>query len=288
MSVRLGVGMANEEMRRFWNEASGPEWLELEEEFDTALAPFGTELLRRAAPNAGEHVLDVGCGFGTTALASAAAVGADGRVMGLDLSAPLLARARERAAERGIANVIWRENDAQDASLPRGHFDLVISRFGVMFFDDPVAAFTNLAGAAKPEGRLHFVCWQAKERNPWYTFPSGVLEPYIELPPPPSGGPGPFAFSDSERVAQVLHEAGWHDATTIPFEPEMLEGAGGNVDRVLKHMVRGPVAAALRAAKPPDREAGLDALRAAIASRTVNGEVRFPTAAWMVGARNSG
>jgi SAM-dependent methyltransferase len=228
-------------------------------------------------------VLDVGCGFGTTTMAFAAAVGAHGRVMGLDLSAPLLARARERSQEQGIANVIWREDDAQSAALPGGHFDLVASRFGVMFFDDPVAAFTNLARAAKPGGRLRFVCWQAKECNPWYTFPSEALAPHIELPPPPSG-PGPFALADAERVRELLDEAGWAETTVDPFEPSMLEGAGGNVDRVIRHMVRGPVAAALRNATPAARAAGLDALRAAISSRTIDGEVRFPTAAWMVEA----
>jgi len=276
--------MANEEMRRFWNEASGPEWLTLEQEFDTALAPFGTELLRRAAPALGEHVLDVGCGFGTTTMAFAAAVGAHGRVMGLDLSAPLLDRARKRSQDQGIANVIWREDDAQNAHLPGDHFDLLASRFGVMFFDDPVAAFKNLARAAKAGGRLCFVCWQAKECNPWYTFPSEALAPYIELPPPPPGGPGPFALAEAERVRQVLDQAGWAETMLDVFEPSMLEGAGGNVDRVIRHMVRGPVAAALRNASPADRAAGLDALRAAISSRTVDGEVRFPTAAWMVEA----
>jgi SAM-dependent methyltransferase len=280
--------MANEEMRRLWNEASGPEWLTLEEEFDTALAPFSAELLRRAAPALGEHVLDVGCGFGTTTMAFAAAVGARGRVMGLDLSAPLLDRARTRSQAQGITNVIWREDDAQNATLPGEHFDLVASRFGVMFFDDPVAAFTNLAGAAKPGGRLRFVCWQAKESNPWYTFPSEALAPYIELPPPPSGGPGPFALAEAERVRLLLDEAGWSETTVDPFEPSMLEGAGGDVDRVLRHMVRGPVAAALRNAPPAARAAGLDALRASISARTVDGEVTFPTAAWMVEATRAG
>jgi SAM-dependent methyltransferase len=233
-------------------------------------------------------VLDVGCGFGTTTMAFAAAVGAQGRVMGLDLSAPLLDRARVRSQEQGIANVIWREDDAQNALLPGDHFDLVASRFGVMFFDDPVAAFTNLARTAKPGGRLCFVCWQAKECNPWYTFPSEALMPYIELPPPPAGGPGPFALADSERVRQLVDDAGWVGTTVDPFEPSMLEGAGGDVDRVIRHMVRGPVAAALGNATPAARAAGLDALRAAVLSHTVDGQVRFPAAAWMVEATKAG
>jgi SAM-dependent methyltransferase len=279
--------MANEEMRRFWNEASGPEWLSLEHEFDHALEPFGAELLRRAAPAPGEHALDVGCGFGTTAMGLATLVGESGRAMGLDISAPLLDRARRRAREAGIGNVIWREGDAQDARLPAEHFDLVVSRFGVMFFDDPVAAFANLAGATKPGGRLRFVCWQPKERNPWYTFASRTLAPFVELPAP-AEGPGPFAFAGADRVRDILGAAGWTDTTTDGFEPEMVEGAGGGVDRVIKHMVRGPVAAALRAARPEDRDAGLEALRSAVDAATVGGEVRFPSAAWMVGSRISG
>ena len=275
--------MVNEEMRRHWNDTAGPEWLEREVEFVAALAPFGAELLRRAAPDAGAHVLDVGCGFGETTAAIAAAVGPRGRVMGIDISAPMLERARARTS--GLTNVIWRQDDAQTAALPAGHFDLVVSRFGVMFFDDPVAALGNIRSATKPGGRLHFVCWQPAERNPWYTLPSRVLAPYLDVPAPAAGGPGPFAFADPARVRAILTDAGWHSVAIDGFDASMVEGAGGPVDRVIRHMVRGPVAAALAAAPEERRVGGLAALRRAVQEHIVAGEARFAAAAWLVAAR---
>jgi SAM-dependent methyltransferase len=276
--------MANDEMRRFWNEAAGPEWVRLEREFDIALAPFGDELLRRAAPSPGDHVLDVGCGFGTTTLALARAVGPEGRVMGADISAPLLERARARGAEAGAANIIWREADVQDAALPAAHFDLVVSRFAVMFFDDPVAAFHNLLTAAKPGGRLVFLCWQPPDRNPWFTFPAEVMGPFITIQPPPPGA-GPFSFGDRARVREVVSGAGWADVTVDGFEAEVVQGGGGDADAVVHHFVRGTVAAALDAAPEPSRTAAVDALRAAVSAHMGDGPAAWPARAWMVGAR---
>jgi SAM-dependent methyltransferase len=276
--------MANDEMRRFWNETSGPEWVGLEAEFETALIPFGAELLRRVAARDGDHVLDVGCGFGSTTLELARRVGDAGRVMAVDISAPMLQRARARAADAGLANIIWREADAQDAALPASHFDLIVSRFGVMFFDDPVAAFSNLAGAAKAGARLVFACWQPTDRNPWFTLPARVLADHVALPalPPPTAGP--FAFGDPERLAAVLGAAAWTDVVIDGFEATMVQGAGAGVEGALHHMVRGPVAAALRDATPEDRAAGLDALRTALEAFTVDGAVQFPAATWIVSA----
>jgi len=270
-------------MRRYWNDAAGPEWVGLEREFEVALAPFADALLRRAAPVPGEHVLDVGCGFGATTVALARAVGDDGRVMGLDISEPLLSRARARAEAAAVGNVIWRQADAQDAPLPPGHFDLVVSRLGVMFFDDPVAAFANLHGATKQGGRLAFVCWQPAARNAWYTFPTEVLAPYVTVTPPLPDGPGPFSLGDPDRVRGVLADAGWGGIGIDEVDAEMVQGAGGDVDAVMHHLVRGPLAAALRDA--PLRATALDALRTAVAARMGDGPAVWPAKAWAVTAR---
>ncbi len=276
--------MTNDAMRTQWNEASGPEWVALEQQFDQMLTPIGKELLRRAAARPGEHVLDVGCGFGSTTLALAAAVGPDGRVMGLDISAPLLRRAHERAHEAGVHNIIWDEADAQEAKLPTDHFDLVTSRFGVMFFEQPVVAFHNFFAATKPGGRLCFACWQSSDRNPWYTFASQMLAAHIELPPPPfASGPGPFAFGDRARLAAILTTAGFTDVTIDTFMPMLV--MGGDRDDALDFMVHGPIRAALDAAPAEARDAGIAAARAGLRERSVDREVRFPAAVWMVSAR---
>jgi SAM-dependent methyltransferase len=278
------VAVANDEMRRYWNDQAGLEWVALDEEFERALAPAGTELLRRAAAAPGEHVLDVGCGFGSTTLALGRAVGPAGRVMGLDISAPMLGRARERAKQEGADNIIWREGDAQDLALPAGHFDLIVSRFGIMFFDDPSAAFSNLHSAAKPGGRLQFVCWQPTARNAWYTLAARTLAPYIELPPPQPDAPGPFAFGDAEWVSDLLVSADFVDITFDAFEMTMIQGGRRGIDGAIHQMVRGSIAAALANAPEETRQAGLEALRAALALHLKGGEVGFPAATWMVAA----
>jgi len=277
--------VANEQMRRYWNEVAGKEWVALEADFDRTLGPAGDELLRRAAPTPGEHVLDVGCGFGTTTLALARAVGAGGRVMGVDISAPMLGLARQRARDAAVDNVIWREGDAQDLDLPSRHFDLIVSRFGVMFFDDPEAAFSNLCRAAKPGGRLHFACWQSTACNAWYTFAARTLAPYLDIPPPQPDAPGPFAFGDTEWVSKLLLAAGFVDIAADAFNMTMIQGGSRGVDGAIQQMVRGPVADAVAAAPEAARQTGLDALRAALALHVEDGEVRFPAAARMVAAR---
>jgi SAM-dependent methyltransferase len=280
--------MANEQMRRYWNEVAGKEWVALEAEFDRTLGPAGDELLRRAAPNPGEHALDVGCGFGTTTLALARAVGAGGRVMGVDISAPMLGLARQRARDAAVDNVIWREGDAQEMDLPGRHFDLIVSRFGVMFFDDPGAAFNHLQQAAKPGARLHFACWQPTAANAWYTFAARTLAPYLDVPPPQPDAPGPFAFGDVEWVSKLLLAAGFVDVVADKFEMTMIEGGSRGVNGAIEQLVRGPVADAVAAAPEAARRSGLDALRAALALHLEDGEVRFPAAAWMVEARTPG
>jgi SAM-dependent methyltransferase len=279
------VKVANDEMRRYWNDQAGLEWVALDEEFERALAPAGTELLRRAAAAPGEHVLDVGCGLGSTTLALGQAVGDAGRVMGLDISAPMLGRARQRAEVEGANNIIWREADAQDAALPAGHFDLIVSRFGVMFFDDPTAAFSNLHRAAKPSGRLQFVCWQPTDRNAWYTLAARTLAPYLELPPPQPDAPGPFAFGDTEWVSDLLLSAGFVDIAFDEFEMTMIQGGRRGIEGAIRQLVRGSTAAALAEAPEEARQAGLEALRAAMALHLHDGEVGFPAATWMVAAR---
>jgi SAM-dependent methyltransferase len=279
------VAVANEQMRRYWNDVAGQEWVALAAEFDRTLGPAGDELLRRAAARPGEHVLDVGCGFGTTTLALARAVGAAGRVMGVDISAPMLGLARWRAADAAVGNVIWREGDAQDMALPGRHFDLIVSRFGVMFFDDPASAFSNLCRSAGPGARLHFACWQSTARNPWYSLAARTLAHYIEVPPPQPDAPGPFAFGDTGWVAKLLTAAGFVDVAADEFNMTLIQGGSRGIDGAIEQLVRGPLAAAVAAAPDRARQTGLDALRAELALHVEDGEVRFPASAWMVAAR---
>jgi SAM-dependent methyltransferase len=279
---------ANAEMIRYWNEVSGPRWVALQGVIDRQIAPLGARALEAARLRPGERVLDVGCGCGDTALAAAARVGPAGEVLALDLSAPMLARARERAREAGVASVRFEQADAQTATLPR-RFDVLFSRFGVMFFESPEAAFANLRRALRPGGRLAFVCWQEIARNPWMLTPLAAVAPLLTLPPPPApGAPGPFAFADSARVARILEGAGFVDVgfegvlETLSVGPPDLDGAA----RFLLSM--GPAAAALHEASDgPEKAAQAEqAVRAAIAPYLTPDGVRMPSASWIVTARN--
>jgi ubiquinone/menaquinone biosynthesis C-methylase UbiE len=157
--------MANTDMAEYWNGRPADVWVTEAERFDSMLAPFGRRLLTAAVLEPGERVLDVGCGNGAVSLEAARAVAPGGLVTGIDLSAPMLGVARRRAEEQGM-DIDFVQRDAQTASFDQP-FDVVVSRFGVMFFDDPEVAFANLAKAARSGGRLSFVCWQEMFANEW-------------------------------------------------------------------------------------------------------------------------
>jgi SAM-dependent methyltransferase len=283
---------ANDEMIRYWNEAAGPAWVAMQERLDVQVGPLGSVALERAQVAAGERVLDVGCGCGGTTLEIAETVGERGRVVAVDVSEPMLGRARERAAAAGLDERIeWRCEDAQTARFDAAGFDCLYSRFGVMFFADPPRAFANLRRALRPGGRLVFVCWQARERNPWMTVPALAAMQHVPFPPPPPpDAPGPFAFADPGRVRAILDAAGFAAIEHEPLETAMRLGGGGVDDALELFLAVGPVGQALREAQagPDLRARVLDSLRAAFERfRTPDG-VAAPAAAWIVSARRPG
>ncbi len=278
----------NAEQIRYWNEHSGPTWVAAQSVLDALIGPIGEQALAMASPAAGESVLDVGCGCGTTSIELARRVGAAGRVVGLDISVPMLVRARERAAEAGLAQLAFREGDAQIESLAPASVDLIFSRFGVMFFADPVAAFHNLHGALRSAGRLVFVCWQAIQNNPWMLIPMTAAAQHLALPTPASPhAPGPFAFADATRLRGILEAAGFH-SIEISDRPTVLRLGTGDLESATQFaMLVGPTAAALRDAKADDamRERVTGAVREALRPHLTPDGVRLGGSTWIVTAR---
>ena len=204
----------------YWNAGAGETWAAMQRVLDDELGPLGEAGIALLAPKAGERVIDIGCGCGATSLDLAQAVGPGGAVLGVDISAPMLTVARTRAADAGLPQAKFIEGDAQVHGFDAGAFDSVFSRFGVMFFADPPAAFANIRRALKPGGRLTFVCWRAVMENPWMTLPA--MAALQHLPPlteaVDADGPGPFAFADPAKVRGILAAAGFADIDLKPHD----------------------------------------------------------------------
>ncbi len=200
----------NEEQAEYWGHSpAGAKWLDLEDQLDAALAPVADLVLERAALAQGDRVLDIGCGTGATTLAAARAVGPFGHVLAADIGEQLAARARDRIAAAGLSNAEIRLCDAQVEPFPTNGRDAVISRFGVMFFADPVAAFANLAHALAPGGKMTLAAWGPLEGNPWFRIPFIAATSRLGRPPKADRtAPGPLAFHDRERVLGLMAQAG--------------------------------------------------------------------------------
>lgn len=277
---------ANDDQIAYWDGSAGETWIANQVLLDGQLEPFAGAAIAHAGIEVGDEVLDIGCGCGATSLAAAKIVGSQGRVAGVDLSSAMLARAAERAKTDGLGNTEFRQADAQVEDFAPSSFDAVISRFGVMFFDDPTAAFTNIARSMKPGATLSFACWQAVDKNPWMMLP--VLEALklveMELQSDPNA-PGPFAFADSARVQTILESSGLGQVSAQSFEPDLAVAGGREVEASAAFLMElGPMRKALAGADEELRDAVREAVAGAIAPFETATGVIMPSAAWIVTA----
>ncbi len=272
----------------YWNETKGPGWVAAQARIDGQVAPFGLLAMERANIVEGERVLDVGCGTGQSTLQLAERVGRKGAVTGIDVSAPMLAHAAERARVQRVKNVSFLCADAQIHRFEPPPFDLLYSRFGTTFFADPRAAFVNLRAALAPGGHLAFVCWQELAKNPWMLEPLAAARRHVELPAPPEpGAPGPFGFDDPDRVRGILEAAGFEQVTLESVERPLWIGGGGSLGAAVTFLLEvGPAAAALREAGTEKRKAVAAAVREAIRDRATPSGVAMDSAVWIVTAQN--
>lgn len=274
------VDPANAEQLRAWDGSEGAYWAAHAERFEQAHGAYDAPFFGAAAIAPTDHVLDIGCGTGGSARAAARRASA-GSVLGVDLSSAMLEVARRAAEREGLANVSFEQADAQIHPFDEGAFDVAISQTGAMFFGDPHAAFTNIARALRPRGRLVLLVWQPFPRNEWVVEIMGALAAGRDLPAPPSEAPGPFSMGDPDRVRDLLSSAGFGDVRVSGLEERMHFGSDPDdahrfVSGLMRWMLDGLDDAA--------RTGALDALHRTMQAHHTAQGVAFRSAAWLVTA----
>lgn len=276
----------NAEQIAYWNGPAGQRWVRRQQEQDALLAPVAEVLLDRAAARAGEFVLDIGCGWGSTALSLAQRVAPGGRVLGLDVSKLMLARARELASPGLPVEFVL--GDATVYAFEPARADLLFSRFGVMFFADPARAFANMRSGLRPGARVAFACWREPRENPWLTVP--LEEAYRHVPRLPEAGPedpGAFSFAAEPRVRDILGRAGFAAVQLEPVGLALDLAVGRGLDAAVATAVGiGPTSRALEGQPAALQAAATLAIRAALAPHQAGQRVVLAGAIWIVTATN--
>ncbi len=275
----------NAEMRKAWDGPDGDIWVASADQYETRGAGHRRLLLRAAAIASGERVLDLGCGNGASTR-EAARMAQPGEVVGIDLSTAMLTNARVRSAAAGLTNVTFVHGDAQVHDFEPESFDVIISNAGAMFFDDKVAAFTNLGRALRPGGRIALMAWQRLEDNEWLTVLREALSMGRDLPSPLVGMPGPFGLADREQVSDLLSETGFTDVGFGDVREPSVFGAT-TAEAYALMSADGPTRGLLEDLSDADKATALDQLCAVIAAHETPSGVIFDSASWLIQARRS-
>jgi SAM-dependent methyltransferase len=277
----------NADQIAYWNGPNGQRWTDRQAEQDVLLAPVTQALVDRAMPQPGERIIDVGCGCGGISMALASRVAPDGFVLGVDISGPMLSRARQ-LAPKGLP-VDFVLADTTVYPFDPQHFDLLVSRFGVMFFAEPAVSFSNLRRALRPLGRMAFACWREPRENPWMMAPLQAIYQHVpKLPPQGPEDPGPFAFASEERVHRILGDAGFK---RIEMEPVALSfdiAIGRGLEAAVQAAMQiGPGSRALDGHPPETRAAAAKSVREVLIPYVRGDSVPLPGSIWIVTARAS-
>jgi SAM-dependent methyltransferase len=276
---------ANTEQAEFWA-ARATSWMSLESLHDQVIAPAGHMAMDRLDPQSGQQIVDLGCGTGRTTLELADRVAPGGRALGVDIAAALLERAREHAGAAGIDNIDFQHADVQNSDLGRARFDGAFSRFGVMFFADPPAAFANVHRCLKPGAVLSFVCWQPVTSNEWMFVPAQAAVSVLGTPPdlPAPDAPGPFSLSDKDRVTRVVGSAGFH-SIDIKAHDDLIRTPAEDISEFADSALRiGAVQRMLEHADPNTIDRVRAAIEEALRARLRDGEVALTRAIFLVRA----
>ena len=272
----------------YWNGQAGQNWIAENRFTDMMYQPFGNKAIERAAPTSGEHILEVGCGCGTTTLELAKLVGPGGTITALDVSSVMLGVAQERARSAAVP-INFLNADAETCALEPETYDVLFSQFGVMFFANPGAAFANFYQALKPGGRIAFVCWRGTERNPFMMVPFNAVHSFMPdlAPPNPDAPASPFSFESKEKAGGMLNEAGFVDVLFEPFEIDasMGEGSLEECTRFVIAFAGGTVGAVIRGAGEENTTAIVNALQTGLTPYHAGNRIMLGASAWIVSAR---
>ena len=277
----------NKNQKDFWSGKGGDIWVERQNAMDNMLSPLGEAALNKLNFNEEENVLDIGCGCGDTTLNIAKRIGPLGNVTGLDISEPMLKRAKESASEMSITNTSFKCVDAQTEDLGDQIYSAAFSRFGVMFFEDSIAAFKNINRSLISGGCLSFVCWQSPAVNPWQSLFIQEIKKFLELPSPPPRSPGPFAFMESEYVFSILEESKFQDINIEGYEAEVNMFSGRSLsDSVKDYISINPVVTEMLRDSSEDQTTEIvnSAIEAFSPYYSEKGLI-FPSATWLVTAK---
>ena len=274
----------NKNQRDFWSGKGGDIWVERQNAMDTMLSPLGEAALNKLNLNEGENVLDIGCGCGHATLNIAKRISPDGQVTGLDISEPMLKRAKESANEMSISNASFNCVDVQTDDIGEEVYSAAFSRFGVMFFEDPIAAFRNINKSLITGASLSFVCWQSPALNPWQSLFIEAVKKYVDLPSPPPRSPSPFAFMESEYVSSILEESNFQNIMIEGHEAEVNMFSGRSLsDSVKDYISINPVVSGML--KDSTEQEKTEIINSAIEAFSPYYSAKglmFPSATWLV------
>lgn len=283
--------MSNAEQIEYWNGEAGQRWAQEDDTMSKLLRPVSEALLAHAPLQGCQSALDIGCGGGSQTVMLAEKLGAGAHVLGVDISAPMLevAKGKASAAADTSAEIAFLQADAAGHSFEKDRFDLVFSRFGVMFFDDPVAAFSNIRTALRPQAKLAFCCWQSLKNNDWTRIPLQAALQHLPAPEAPDPhAPGPFAFADPQRLQDILQASGFQDVAVESFNREIRFGEAPTLQQSVRQLAMiGPVSRLLAGQEQAVLEQVFTAMEEVLAPYYRDGALHLAGAIWFVTANNA-
>tara|TARA_B100000959_G_scaffold41207_2_gene41033 strand:+ start:453 stop:1298 length:846 start_codon:yes stop_codon:yes gene_type:complete len=275
----------NIKQKEFWSGKGGDYWVVKQNEMDIMLNPLGNQALTKLNLSNDAKVLDIGCGCGATTLSIAKMV-SHGEVTGVDISVPMLQQAKTLAKNKNINNIEFKVTDVQVDEMPTNNYDFAFSRFGVMFFEDPVQAFRNISQSIKENGMLSFVCWQEPSLNPWQSLSIQVIKSYLEIPTPPLRSPGPFAFQEKEYVHEILEKSGFSNIKIEDNQQDITMFSGKSLkDASEDYLAINPVVTEMLKDSPESlRSEIITSLMDVFSEYYKDNGLLFPSATWLVTA----